>query len=214
MTFSTLSKLVATMTSVITLRGSKAYELLQGIRETSSLSANLDTLVCKIQRLTFRQRLMHYTQLPDGQVTFVAFYGDKTYHPRVLFIQEATSKVIKRPLLPNKLVQVTGPAEYKILLNRLDVNHEAYVIMIYHETVQVQTQPKTSLVNLIEFQEAFNQPCARLTNTITDLEEALDYLDNTIGEFSSEGMEDFKSDLIYNLDSTLETTQGPYEPDL
>lgn len=211
MTFLTLSELVANLTSVITLRGPKAYELIQGIKETSNLSVNLETLVCKIQRLTFNQRLMHSTHLPDGQVTFITFYGDKTYHPRVLFTQDKghdKSKVTKQPLLPNKLVQVTGPADYKILLNRLDVNHEAYVLMIYQESDQVQTQPKIALTELIKFQES--QPCSELTNTINDLEDALDHLDNTI----EEGLEDLQSDLFYNLESTLGTTQGPYEVDL
>ena len=211
MTFSTLSDLVIKMTSVITLRGAKAYELLQSIKETCNLSVNLDTLVCNLQRLTFTQRLMQYTQLPDGQVTFIAFYGSKTYHPRVLFTQSG-NQVTKQPLLPNKLVHVTGgQAEYKILLNRLDVNHEAYVMMIYHEA-QVKTQPKTSIVDLIKFREAIDQPCTRLTSTISDLEEALDHLDSTMEGFPNDSMEDLKCDLIYNLDSTLGTTEY-YEPE-
>ncbi len=225
MTFSALSELVANMTSVITLRGSKAYEVLQGVKETSHLTLNLNTLVCKVQRLTFNQRLMQYTHLPDDEVTFVAFYGPLTYHPRILFTRplhsddqdrDATpSKVVKQTLAPNKLIKVTGPAEYKILLNRLDVKHEAYVVMIYHEAGQ--PEPKTSLTELIEFQEAVNRPCAELTNTITELEDALDHLDTTIEGFSNESMEDLKSDLIYNLDSTLDstldTTQSPYDVD-
>ncbi len=206
MTFSTLSDLVARMTSVITLRGAKAYELLQNIKETCNLLVNLDTLVCNIQRLTFTQRLMQYTQLPDGQVTFIAFYGSKTYHPRVLCIRSA-NQVTKQPLLPNKLIHVTGDqAEYKLLLNRLDVNHEAYVMTIYHEA-QAKTQLKTSIVDLIEFREAIDQPCTRLANTISDLEEALDHLDSTMEEFSNGSIEDLKGDFIYNLDSTLKTIE-------
>jgi hypothetical protein len=100
---------------------------------------------------------------------------------------------------------VTGDqAEYKLLLNRLDMNHEAYVMMIYHEA---QAQPKTSIVDLIEFREAIDQPCTRLANTISDLEEALDHFDSTMEGFSNDSMEDLKCDLIYNLDSTLETTE-------
>lgn len=210
MTFSTLSRLVANMTSTITLRGSKAYELIQSIAEVSNLPIDLSTLVCQIQKLTFNQRSMQYTQLPKGHVTFITFYGDKSYHPRILFTRtqnKGVPQVTKQPLLSNTLIQVTSPAEYKILLNRLDVNHEAYVLMIYQEDAQTQT--RVSLSKLIEFKEAVDQPYEALTNTIDDLEEALDHLDSTIEEFSNEG--------IYNFNNTLETAlphEGSYELDL
>lgn len=212
MTFATLAKLITNMTETVTLRESKAYELIQSVVEFPNLTSNLDTLTCQIRKLLFTSRLMQYTDLPEGQVTFIAFYSHATNHPRVLFTQTPDNKVIKQPLFHNKLYHVTGPAVYKILLNRLDVDHEAYVLMIYHEA---QSQiPQSALSELIEFQKAASHPCVALTNTIDDIEEALDHLDNTIegmGALDLEGFsdeEDLKSDLIYNLDSTLE---GPFD---
>lgn len=206
-----LSRLVTDMTSIITLRGSKAFEVLYGVMNAHDLEqVAIPTLVCKIQRLTFTQRLMQYTPLPKGPVTFLSFYSSQTHHPRMLFLR--ASKVTKQPLLHDKAVQVPNDSddlEYKVLLNRLDLNHEAYLLMIYQEedgdgTGAPSRTVAASLSELIEFQEVVKQPCTELTNTIEDLEEALDHLDSTIEEFSTE---DIESDLIYNLGSTLETLE-------